>query len=96
MSEVVLIVFLVLYSVLAIMMIIGGVKMCRKLKNDEFTAYQQGRLRAVSNDRSRYERLKTWYRGLNAEGVTGKVLDLKGRVVHPGFRVVDGTSDNRR
>ena len=95
MELVILKILIAIYSMLVVLLIVGGVKMYNRRKSDEFTEYQRGRLNRVKGT-PRYQKLIDWYRGLNADDTVGKVLDLKGNVKHPGFKLISGSKNRRK
>lgn len=67
--------------------------MMKKINGSEFTHQQKAKLQSAVGSPTRYEKLRRFYKALNASSRYGRVLDLKGNVVHPGFEVITGGKD---
>lgn len=91
-EQAILVFALLLCSFGILILIIGGYQMIRKNRNlrSPWTADQEVRLRKVKNDAKRYAELVEHFRVVNQDSRVGRVLNLKGEVLHNGYEIIEG------
>ncbi len=81
-----------IYVLLVILLVVVGVKRMKNSKKNDtvYTSYQRSKMLEAKNNPKRYEQLRRYYTAINGCKVRGRVLSMKGEVLHPGFEVIKG------